>query len=524
MTNDVAAVRTAIEAINTDADISLFETVWGQIALAVDNQTMAGVTEEAFNHCVAADGFLPYCISRLEVAPVVLLLNTRKNLGIQSPLDTDCLKTHAAYRNVKSSVSIRNLDTCFSWKKPQSKRLEKYETSTYCFKQTLLFQMRRFEAMVSNFFKYNATNSNLQHARLSLFQIIEYRSRISIEEERLHFDKDCLLPCVKFYLKNKTDKLPGEWSRAFLLMAAAQNDIEAVEALMPIVGVRWEYYYASGYLSLIKKKAGDIDQISLKMLEEFNKSIKEGSNIDLPMGPNGKEVGDLFHSDLAGMQTIESLYKIFEGDHLQPFLMSGTLLGWARDRRLISFDKDLDFGMVVEPGDLMRAVEKIERSDSYCILINNQANLGLRDKKTGIGIDIFWFKESRDKFSHDVTLGPVNLKFEYDKFDLKHVKFKQVDVVIPIQWSRFLEQNFGAGWKVPDPNFISLIECPAMTNKFSAEYNFFLLTTLINESLKNGYKKVNYIVSFILNNRDRFPAPLVALVHGLDRNKLTEAA
>lgn len=524
MTNDVATVRTTAEAIDADADISLFETVWGQIAQAVETQTLAGVTEEAFNYCVTADGFLPYCISRLEVAPVVLLLNTRKNLGLQSPLDTDCLKTHAAYRNVKSSVSKRNLDTYFSWKKSQSKRLEKFEISTYCFKQTLLFQMRRFEAMVSNFFKFNATILNVEPARLSLSQMLAYRSRISIDEEPLHFDKDCLLPCVKFYLKNKTDKLPGEWSRAFLLMAAAQNDIEAVEALMPIVGVGWEYYYASGYLSLIKKKAGDIDQISIRMLEEFNKSIKEGSNIDLPVGLNGKEVDDLFHSDLAGMQTIESLYKIFEGDHLQPFLMSGTLLGWARDRRLISFDKDLDFGMVVEPEDLVHAVEKIERSNSYFILIKNEANLGLRDKKTGIGIDIFWFKKSRDKFHHEVTLGPVNLKFEYDKFDLKYEKFKQVDVVIPIQWSRFLEQNFGVDWKVPDPNFISLIECPAMTNKFSPEYNFFLLTTLINESLKNGYKKVNHIISFILNNRDRFPAPLAALVHGLDRKKLKEAA
>lgn len=151
------------------------------------------------------------------------------------------------------------------------------------------------------------------------------------------------------------------------------------------------------------------------------------------------------------------------------FLVSGTLLGYAREGKLMDHDKDIDVGMLgwegmydavmhlITSGQFEVSPTFLKGDDTYYIAIMHI--------RTGVWIDLFIYHQVEDKWvtGVDFFFG-YRQTFAFTPFEFKPVKFLGVDMHVPGDMDLNLQENFGQ-WRVPDPGYISHLESPSLVGK-----------------------------------------------------------
>jgi hypothetical protein len=151
------------------------------------------------------------------------------------------------------------------------------------------------------------------------------------------------------------------------------------------------------------------------------------------------------------------------------FLVSGTLLGYVRNGKLMDHDKDVDVGILgweaqyeavsalIASKRFQVSSRSLKGSDTYYILLTHT--------KTGFCIDMFFYHEINGQWVTGVDfLFGHRQTFAFTPFELQPVKFLGADMYIPDNAALNLEENYG-DWQVPDKSYISHLESPSTIDK-----------------------------------------------------------
>ncbi|MDO5728178.1 MAG: LicD family protein [Actinomycetaceae bacterium] len=171
-----------------------------------------------------------------------------------------------------------------------------------------------------------------------------------------------------------------------------------------------------------------------------------------------------------GPDVLRKLCADLESAPMPVFAVYGTLLGFMREGRFISFDNDLDFGVLGKDKKDLQDLFKWMKSRGYHLthfFTIDGDMLEFSIEIDDVSIDFFWFGEWKDQgFGSFVFFKDSNESVE----DLTHrVSFLKcspiqsistretfgIDVPIPSEPERFLEDIFTENWRIPDPHWVS---------------------------------------------------------------------
>ena len=151
------------------------------------------------------------------------------------------------------------------------------------------------------------------------------------------------------------------------------------------------------------------------------------------------------------------------------FLVSGTLLGFARLGGVLAHDKDIDLG-IVGVDQLGKLLQQLLHRREFQILPNymkgeDTIHQPVIHGPTGVWIDIFVYYPKDDKWvtGVDIQFG-YRQTFAFTPFDLVEADFMDTRVFVPRDFELNLRENFG-DWKTPDKNYLSHIESPSLVEK-----------------------------------------------------------
>lgn len=147
--------------------------------------------------------------------------------------------------------------------------------------------------------------------------------------------------------------------------------------------------------------------------------------------------------------------KIFkEKFNIDLFILYGTLLGQYRNGTFIKGDDDFDVGYVINSTTPVSA--KRETSKLVLELLQCGFDVGVtifgrlyKLKIDGVWLDVFplWF-------SHNKAWGFQAISAAKKHFvPVKKADFLGQEVLIPNDPEKFLSENYGPGWKIPDSSF-----------------------------------------------------------------------
>lgn len=189
--------------------------------------------------------------------------------------------------------------------------------------------------------------------------------------------------------------------------------------------------------------------------------------------------------------TLTTVNRALKDKGLQPFLISGSLLGCMRDGQIMPHDKDLDMGLIgwESQFDLAQAILGLGCFDINLKRLKGEALflISAIDQRTNIAVDFFMFHDKGDHFLHgiDYQYG-FTQNFRFSKFNLIETDFLGEKFYIPDQWSRMLEENYG-NWQTPEPAYVVTVESPGLTDQGSIKHQLIAQLELL-KTILNGLK------------------------------------
>lgn len=184
---------------------------------------------------------------------------------------------------------------------------------------------------------------------------------------------------------------------------------------------------------------------------------------------NAKADHDDFNVEKAG-ETLVALQEILAPLNVNPFLVSGTLLGYARHGGFLTHDKDVDVG-ILSSGAQFDIAARLQRDGRFlfnprALRGENTNMLAVTHAENRMSIDIFFYNEVDGKYltGVDSAWGYVQ-KFGFTPFGLQKIKFCGVDFYAPDDIDLNLTENYGPGWRVPDKNYHSHLASPSTLDK-----------------------------------------------------------
>lgn len=185
------------------------------------------------------------------------------------------------------------------------------------------------------------------------------------------------------------------------------------------------------------------------------------------------------------------LNREFDELGVRSFLMSGTLLGFIRDSQFISWDKDIDLGILTSEADVATVERAFERSPQFEVrrLDFNTDRLRV-NHVNGVMIDIFPHYEGEDgRIWHDGTA----TRWWNSPFGLRPVEFLGRPQLVPDPPEKYLDENYG-NWRVPDPNFDARMDTPNVEVTDQPYFDTLLYFSLLDAIGKgNDVKRARYI-------------------------------
>ncbi len=200
-------------------------------------------------------------------------------------------------------------------------------------------------------------------------------------------------------------------------------------------------------------------------------------------------------------QALIDLRNILMQCNITPFLVSGTLLGYARDGALLKHDKDIDVG-ILDSQDVYKVAEVLNSSGLFRVKteylrINEIYQFPVVHKKTAMVIDIFVFHRVNGKYVTGVQgIYGYTQNFAFSPFEIKTVDFMGIKFSVPENHEFHLEENFG-NWRVPDPSYISHLQCPVTVDIGGLVYLLVGRVELLNSIIGGKKIKLARVISIL---------------------------
>lgn len=181
-----------------------------------------------------------------------------------------------------------------------------------------------------------------------------------------------------------------------------------------------------------------------------------------------------FDPETAGRALID-LQQVLDASGQKVFLVSGTLLGYARDGRLLPHDKDIDVG-IMQWEDQYDVAIALLKSGRFWVRMRSIGDartyyIPIQHLPTRTSIDIFVYHAEGGRLVTGVRhfFGHTQ-KFAFTPFELKQVDFLGTRVYVPDDVERNLVENFGSAWRVPDAAYLSHLESPSTVDMGGLAY------------------------------------------------------
>lgn len=206
-------------------------------------------------------------------------------------------------------------------------------------------------------------------------------------------------------------------------------------------------------------------------------------------------------------KALSDLARIFKQHDLKLFLVSGTLLGYEREGKLLDHDKDIDIGVIgwENQYDICMALQSsgLFTISTQFLKGNNSYYIPVMHHLTGMWIDIFIYYPQGDKWvtGVDFFFG-YRQTFAFTPFELKPVNFLGVDMYVPEDTDLNLQENFG-NWRVPDASYISHLESPSTMNKGGHEHLLTARMNALNAMVKKQPRKLRKVIEVAQSYSDR---------------------
>lgn len=171
------------------------------------------------------------------------------------------------------------------------------------------------------------------------------------------------------------------------------------------------------------------------------------------------------------IDTLKTVNAALQAKGLQPFLMSGTLLGYERNRSLLPHDKDLDMGLIgwEHQFTVMQTLLELGHFDVDLSELTGHKRylISAVDLRNGIAVDFFLFHDAGDHFRHGIDFDyGFTENFKFSKFELNQVDFLGEQFFVPSDIDRNLSENYG-DWRTPEKNYVVTVEAPAIIGRGS---------------------------------------------------------
>ncbi len=181
-----------------------------------------------------------------------------------------------------------------------------------------------------------------------------------------------------------------------------------------------------------------------------------------------------------GMSLVADLEEILRDAPYAHFLAFGNLLGLVREGRFLAHDNDLDYAICANDGAPWEDLEARLLSNGFTkcrqFLIDGEVSEQsyCRDELT---VDFFayldleeysrWYLfDRKDGYIYDDRYDMHILEMRFSPIgSVKQVEFNGVLVSVPAEPEKFLEDAYGPGWRVPDPNWSG----DKQTNRFELD-------------------------------------------------------
>lgn len=166
---------------------------------------------------------------------------------------------------------------------------------------------------------------------------------------------------------------------------------------------------------------------------------------------------------------LERVCRVFE-DHTEDYWLDyGTLLGYAREGKIIKGDLDLDFGVIVsdKTKSLKDFLGKEEIYITQMTTVEGQITAEQYRYKD-IGFDVFYYREESGKYITNIWLAddytiPQKESYiqnkgklyetSFSSFKTKEIKFYNTLFRVPEKPDHYLSEHFGDDFMIPNPNF-----------------------------------------------------------------------
>lgn len=159
------------------------------------------------------------------------------------------------------------------------------------------------------------------------------------------------------------------------------------------------------------------------------------------------------HLDLEAVEEqLSQLIAHLQELNVQPFINSGTLLGYCRDGRPIPHDDDFDLGILIEGEDEDSVAANWKAFRNALALrwptIEKGSFLAVK-LASGIQVDLFaaWVNESK-LFVHPYCWADVD---QSALLPMGSIDVRKSQFPIPADPGRILSVNYGPNWMTPDP-------------------------------------------------------------------------
>lgn len=202
----------------------------------------------------------------------------------------------------------------------------------------------------------------------------------------------------------------------------------------------------------------------------------------------------------------------------RPFLVSGTLLGFAREGQLLAHDKDIDVG-IIGWEDQFDVVNALLQSRKFAVDVRHLNGQGtyhipLMHLSTQVNIDVFVYHREDGRLVTGVesTFGYLQ-KFAFTPFDLKTVRFLDIDFHVPSDVELNLAENFGE-WRTPDPGYISHLESPSTTEVGGAVYQLVGRLRALEAIKANNMDKLSRVIRLMTDHQ--------SMPHGMHQQVLDQ--
>lgn len=203
---------------------------------------------------------------------------------------------------------------------------------------------------------------------------------------------------------------------------------------------------------------------SLYQAGKFEAAFAEATRLlrAVPVQPRPQKPSPPFNPNLA-IRVLTELQDLLTAAGAHCFLAAGTLLGFHRSGGPLPHDRDIDIGVLYEPGDGPDIAGILRSAPGFLlprIARPGDRYFGLMHR--GVAVDIFVHDRQDPHFVFGFSHIPGDIQWRVSGFGLRTASYGGHTWRIPADPERYLAELYGPAWQIPDPGFASVVSSPAL--------------------------------------------------------------